>query len=303
MFELILKKVSDIKEYTDKHIKIPFIYILFLISIFLFFNTKFIDIINASEWVPSNIKDFLLSFVNLVYSQYDILIFLLLCIIIIVDILEKTNILQKILPKKVELINGTTVSWDVISAIKKLCSIGFQISTSGWIIYFFINVIFNEHNYVRNFFALENNISVDISYISKKNSEDMIGFFILNIIILLYHISKSLFEIKITSNIYYIKKDRIDMYHIINSFNYENTLKEKFQIILIKEKYAKKPKFLLAKSQITRFTYDENNNNLKDVNCSYKIIDSSENLSDIIYQFDALKEQSTTNDKRIVHSS
>ena len=48
MMSALIENIKQIKNCTDKHIKIPFPYILFIVDVFLLRNTSYIDLLPFS---------------------------------------------------------------------------------------------------------------------------------------------------------------------------------------------------------------------------------------------------------------
>lgn len=298
MLDSIIKNIKDIKKYTDERMKIPFMYIIFSITLFLFFNTDFIEMIDISSWFPNSIEKIILTFVNLLYSKYLIIIAILLIILIVIMFITEKDVFRKLLPKDISYTDSTTDSWNEYAAIRRVSSIIIDIYTNIWIIYFTINVLFNKYNYSKNFFLAANNPLIKNNYISENTLLIMNILLFLNIAVLIIFIIRSLFRINTQSNQFGIYEDDFYAYYQINDFIHKTSSGSKYKTIILKDKYAKTSSYYLVTAQINRSTYNENNFKLEKYihNPRYKIIDKSDSLNDIIYHFNTLKNSEPMSD-------
>jgi len=291
----LIENIKQIKNYTDKHIKIPFPYILFIVDVFLLYNTRYIDLIGMANWLPNNIKNILLGVTNELYGKVFLIMSVLLIAVLILSLLASyTSVFRYILPKDVEYIDDTTVSWNEYSAIRKVSGIIIRLGTTWWIYYFSINIFLNQHFHVETFFISKDvgeqldNILVNSSYISAKNLEFMNTLYYLNIVITIVWIVKALFEIRIPSDKYSIKFKDLSHYIEINSFK---STRNNNQIKILKTKYSKKEKYLIIEGDFESGSpfSNKNSDNIPMHKRAYKILNLSENLSDIIYHFESLQ--------------
>ena len=93
--------------------------------------------------------------------------------------------------------------------------------------------------------------------------------FFVNTAIAIVYVSKFIFEIRVSTNIYSIPHKNLDMYIEIVSFEKNGT-----NTMILKPKYNKKVQYLLVRGDSRK---------------SSEIINSSDNLSEIIYHFEYLK--------------
>lgn len=219
-----IEQMKQIKEYTDKHIKIPFAYILFMVDIFLLYNTKYIDLIDVESWLPYNIKKILLDLANGLYRKVFVILIALTVLVFILSLLTSyTSIFRYILPKDVKYTDDTADSWNEYSAIEKICGIIIKLGTTWWIYYFLINIFLNQYSYAENFFISQdvgeqlNNKLVSSSYISSENLGFMNILYYVNVVITIVWIVKALFEIRIPTDKYSIKFEDLHHYIEINS--------------------------------------------------------------------------------------
>ncbi|MCY1714629.1 hypothetical protein [Caproiciproducens galactitolivorans] len=298
MFGNTIQQVKEIKKYTDDRIRIPFAYIIFLVAVFIFLNPKYITLIGASNWVPSNIREIALTFASSLYSQIIIILLILGSIWLALTMLSRVSVFRKILPKDVDYTNNTTVSWNEYSAIAKISHAIKQLVTTWWIYCFSLNVLFGRYCYT-NFFDTNNGLN-NLGDILNSNLKIMNCLFYLNILCAVYYILKALFEIRKPTRKVYLKYDDLSFYHFINSFEKANSLKEVYKTIILKEKYSDKQKYLLIHVQLSRYGLvkdkftDELISQIEPIpeyQRTYEIMDSSENLSDIVYNFESLKDK------------
>lgn len=296
----IINHIKDVKKYSEGRLNIPFNYVVFLFTLLLVWQPDYIELIGAPRWVPASIKIILLDLANSIYSNY-FLIFITSVgvLIILILLLDNTNIINKILPKDINLIDNTTISWNQYSAINRLIYIIKVLSTTWWIYYFFINTIFNENNYVNNFFGFTrlNNELIVSGYMSVCELTIMNVLLWINVLTTVYFVTRSLFEIKIPTKEYYIKSDNINYYIQLNSFQQKNSIGDKIEILILKAKYRKEPRYLLISVKIAQLKENLNDiqtemSSISIPNRIYKVIDSSDNLDDITYHFESLKKKS-----------
>lgn len=304
----IIDSIKETKKLSEGIINISFHYVIFLITLFLVWQPNYVKLIAASSWVPENIEMFLLGIVNLIY-QNIIPIYLTLAIILVILLLitKLTNIFDKILPEDMSYSNHMKISWNQYSAMNKIIRLIINLATVFWIYYFLINVFFNPNNYVENLFRndskLAENELITTGYMTNIDLELMTLFLWLNIIITVYLVVRSLFEIKVPISNNIIKTENIKFYIELNSFQQKNRNDEENEIIILKDKYHNKPYFYLVNVQLTRQEPVEVNDTIKKVNRVlpyhkriYKVINYSRDLNEIIYHFNYL----TNNTSKVI---
>lgn len=298
----LIENIKEAKKLSEGAIKIPIHYLIFIFTLLLVWQPDYVNLIAASSWVPENIKKILLNIVNLIYHNIVPIILVLVIIFIVLSILTFfTNIFDKIFPKDVTYTDNTQVSWNEYSAMNKIIRFFVNIMTVFWIYYFLINILFNPNNYVENFFKhesdlLENEL-ITTGYMTNNDLELMKLLFWLNVIIAVFLVVRSLFEIRIPIDKYFIESDNIKFYIRLNSFQQKKSDGEESEVVILKDKYNNKPYFYLVNVQLSRqemsVINDENkmlNRTLPYNKRTYKVINYSRNLDEIIYHFDFLKD-------------
>ena len=312
MIKSLIDQINEVKKLTADRMNIPLTYILFLLVCFLMWKPEYVSMINIFSWLPTNIGKIILTTSYLVYTNLiPILITLLILLFIIILITGYTPIFQKILPNEVEYTNDTTVCWNEYSAIRRLLSIIKNLASTFFVYYLSINVLANPYNFVENFFIdgffqgdffQSQNTLIESSYLSKYTLVLMNLFFWLNIIYTIYLIIKALFEIKIPTDKYSLSSNDLILFTKINSFSEKNSSGEQFETIIFKQNYRKKPIFFLARVKLTNQEFKKNlysddyswvTDEIPPAKRSYHILDKSENLADIVYFFESLKDDSS----------
>jgi len=295
----LITNLKKTKELSENVINIPFHYIVFFFALFLMWQPQYVKLIDATSWVPENIKNIMLNVVNLVYFNIIPIFGTLVIILVVLSLLaNSTNIFDKILPKDVDFNNNTTISWNQFSAINRVIGFSVNLATVFWIYYFLINILFNRYNYVENFLINDSNLFenelITTGYMTSSNLEIMNLLFWLNIMVSVFLVVRSLFEIKIPTRKYYI--DNISFYIQINSFHQKNGNGNKFQILIVKDKYQNKPYFYLVSVVVVMQKREFIDSDIRTTNVTvplhqrvYKVLNYSRNLDEIIYHFDSLK--------------
>lgn len=264
--------------------------------------------LDAESWIPQTLQDIMLTLFNEVYSQIIKIISVLIILgIVLICISKHTNFFEKRLPSPVEFTDNTTLKWNQYSAINRIGKVIFNIVSIYWIYYFSINVILNKNEFALNFFNVKEplkNELIIVNYITEKNLLIMNGVFWLNVLITIYFVITALFQIRISNKVYYIKseeiaEDRGNKYIKLNTFVTKDN-KGCTEIAILKQKNMKTPVFYLVSGQFA--SIGQMNKSLRtksgralDNNISYKVINSSENLDEIIYHFE-FKKDSYQND-------
>lgn len=295
----VFSGVHNTIKWSEKNTNVPIHYILFLIILFFVWKPKYIIILGAENWLPIPLQRFMLSFVNEVYSNIFVIITVLVIFSIILFVLsEYTPILDKLLPDKERITDNEMLSWNQVSAINKIIKIIKDLLSTYWIYYFLINIILNKHNYVVNFFkydTLSQNSLITENYITEFNFIFMNGIFWINVLVAIYFVVNALFQIKIPFYTSDIKGIEIDRYYgrkyiMLNKFVTKGDERSK-EIAILKGRHEETPIFYLV---IQRLQSDvSTTRNLKinsNIDVTYKVINSSVNLDEIIYHFEFLKE-------------
>lgn len=310
MIKSVIEQVKEAKKLAEETVNIPLTYVLFLVSCFLMWKPEYIELINVSKWVPNNIEKIILGILNLVYSHFiSISVSIYLCLLLVMFLSEKTRFFNKILPKDVEYTNNTTVIWSEYNAIKRLILIFIRMITQFWVYYFMINILFNPYKFSENFFIIKenfqyNNELVINNYLTEDTLAMMNILFIVNALCAVYFVLRALFEIRTTTNDFYLKSEDMNHFIKINSFIEIANTKEMYETSILKNRFRKKSEYLLVNVQLSErklesFGYKREQewviNEIPYGKRVFEIINSADNLSDIIYHFEALKENTSSN--------
>lgn len=256
-------------EYGKKKIFMPIEYWVFLITIVRFYWRGDLNSVKLNYFLSEDINRMIIQVFDFLYSNSVIEIVVSVCSIVavIIFMIFSSTSAYKLLPAEVRYSNGKTVSWNYISASKRLLYALKWYSTKLWIWYFFFNVFFNGNYFINNF-------------ITKPNKYPFFNiFFIVNIILLLWYIVSSIFKIN-TGSFFseYIKKDQAhDMFVPID----ETRDSDSNKIMIWKPKSNLKDQYLLVRE-------------LNDG--SFMVIDTAIDLDEIKMHFDSLSEgRLTTN--------
>lgn len=210
------------------------------------FNPFLVSIIKIENWFPKEIEAILTFFFNKIYSNIIpilFIIFLVGCIIIL--IYEKTPIFN-ILPEPTDYSDGKTLSWNPYSASRRLSGFCGQLVTSIWIYFFLFQVLFNKANFISNF---QKNISYTKLIIPNILTNEKLAIstflFYLNLLILVWHILRSLFILEYPTKKISIESNHIRNYIKLNFFFEKNYNGEKFETMLLKREFSKKTFFIL----------------------------------------------------------
>lgn len=284
---------------------IPLTYLVFLVSCFLIWKPEYISLLNISSWVPENIKEIIFGISNLVYSNIILIMIVLIICMIGVSLLAKyTNIFEKILPKDVEYTNDTVVMWNEYSAIRRILSIITNLIMPLFVYYFTLNVLFNPYNFIENFFKkstfqVENEL-INGGYLTENTLSILNIFFGINVFYTVFLVLRALFEIRVSTNKSFLEANNLKLYIKVNSFSEKNELDEEFETIILKSKYGKRVEFLLVNVQLYKRYYKPIRygkecqwivDKVPPGEKFFNILDRGENLPDIVYHFDILKEK------------
>ncbi|MBM7643339.1 hypothetical protein [Streptococcus loxodontisalivarius] len=298
--ENIISSWSKLKKITEEYTKLPIIYILFVFLNLLVYLDKGTEISRflTTNLVLKKLIGLLLEILSIVYDNILVIYTVLFIVILVILLLfEKTPIFNS-LPEDIEYISGYIESWNPVSAAKRLFSLIVNLSTNLFVVYIFTIFIIKPDK-----FFIENNFVV----IKEITEETVINFlWYLNYIFLIYMVLRSLFVIKYKGDNSYLKLDSF-RYNEISSFNVSNEW-ETNCIMIVKDTYNFKQYYLLE-GQTHRQVWKERSISHFGVSKeqefywqkeaipiskrSYKILDKSENLSDIVYYYKELKKRRT----------
>ncbi|MBC1899090.1 hypothetical protein HCA68_15585 [Listeria booriae] len=308
MIKGAIEQVKEIKKITADMINIPLTYLLFLGACFLLWKPRYIELINVSGWMPNNIEEIILGIFNIVYGNIaTILTILFICLLLLTLLDRYTPIFSFFHYFKVEYANNTTVVWNQYSAMRRLLAIIVSLITQFWIYYFTINVLFNPYDFAGNFFLNETppgeNSLILSKYLSGSALATMNLLYVLNMLCAIYFIFRAIFEIKFTTNKSFLKSDDLSLYIKINNFYVTNSTNERLEMMILKREYRKKQEYLLVRAQLSQVSYRYNNYNensqriieeIPNGKRSYEVLDRTDNLSDIVYYYEALKEKNNS---------
>lgn len=296
----MLDEIKKLKNLANNTVNIPLHYMLFMVSVFLMWQTKYIELINMSHWVPRNIKGILVGLSKLVYSNLFTIAYVIVGISLLIYLLAQcTAFFQKVLPDDIRYSNSIII-WNEYSAIRRMFKMILDLGTEYFTYYFAINVLFNVHHFVDNFFSLDYTVNNDLiksGYLSEKTLTMIQMLFCINIICLIYYLVRALFVVRTEQTEQNIYGKEISSYIRINSSTKKNSLEEEFETVILKKKYVQPPLFLLATVKISESVYEENRvddkeyrriNEVTKLHRNYEILNKSNDISEIIYQFDNL---------------
>lgn len=243
---------NEIKKYIDKHIKIPIIFIVFIIDILLIHFE--ISISRYFEWFPNEIKELMLSVGNLIYSNFILIATSIIIVSSIIFVLGAKFGIPK--ANEMEYDDGQIEVTNFISAYKRLLNILLLICTHIWILYTTLRLI------------LEKDTGYFIEISMDKITIDHI-LYIWNIFVLIYIIFIKLYTIKIPNIHKKIEIFDLDIRYIALNKKVLGNL----DYLIIKDKNLEERKyFLVSKEHNTRSKY-------------FKIINESQSMEEIDYHF------------------
>lgn len=294
----IWQTYKELQNLIKEKIKFPFIYTIFLIDGFMLWKPKYVSLIHANKWIPDNIQRIFLTFFNYIYSHFLWLFISLFIIILIIYIIFSKTSFFDFLPEDVETTDGKTLMWNPVSAISRLINIFFLLVREYWIYWLTLNVFLNPHQFTTNFLNedITANPLITSSYLTKSTLTITYVLFIVNMLITIVLILRSLFEIRVPTDRYFVLNNKLDMYMEIASFEKE-VHGVYTKTMILKPKYEKKALYLLVNGDSDRYknTLVLDKTEIPYTKKSSKIINSSTNLSEIIYQFEELKSKQHKN--------
>ncbi|WP_270317669.1 hypothetical protein [Streptococcus salivarius] len=298
----IIDNWSKLKEITEETIKVPFTYMMFFLLNVLIYSSKgqqISEVITLSN-VIRQIITLLTELLSIIFNNYiAILLIVTLIALLILVLFKKTNIFNK-LPEDIEYTDGTVVSWNPLSAVNRLFSLIFSLSTDYFIFYCCLIFIINPNFYI-----------VDDYFIFLKNQENSNILNILwsvNCLILFRLILQAFFVIKYTDKKRYLKYSL--RYNTISSFSISSE-RNTVLYMIVRNSSDFSNYYLLQvethKQQLKETIGGLSNNNgairrewikeeIPKFKRQYHILDKSENLSDIIYYYDELKKKYSNNE-------
>ena len=298
MMENVVDSWSKLKKVTEEYTRIPINYILFIVLNLLIYLDKdqLLSDLVISNSVLKNIFILLLEILSIFYDRIlTIYIFVIIVMVLILFLFEKTPVFN-LLPKDIEYVNGYTESWNPVSAVNRLFNLLIKLSTSWYVVYVFILFIIKPGN-----FSIENNYVL----IRKVSEESLINFlWNINYLVLCLIVVRSLFVIKYKDIESHLKFSNL-RYNVVSEFDSSND-DETIKYLIVKDTYNFKQYYLLKcethkrelkkikdlsfnGQEVTRTYWEKGVIPISKRN--YKILDKSENLSDLIYYYEELKKQ------------
>ena len=296
--ENVVDSWSKLKKVTEEYTRIPINYILFIVLNLLIYLDKdqLLSDLVISNSVLKNIFILLLEILSIFYDRIlTIYIFVIIVMVLILFLFEKTPVFN-LLPKDIEYVNGYTESWNPVSAVNRLFNLLIKLSTSWYVVYVFILFIIKPGN-----FSIENNYVL----IRKVSEESLINFlWNINYLVLCLIVVRSLFVIKYKDIESHLKFSNL-RYNVVSEFDSSND-DETIKYLIVKDTYNFKQYYLLKcethkrelkkikdlsfnGQEVTRTYWEKGVIPISKRN--YKILDKSENLSDLIYYYEELKKQ------------
>lgn len=296
--ENVVDSWSKLKKVTEEYTRIPINYILFIVLNLLIYLDKdqLLSDLVISNSVLKNIFILLLEILSIFYDRIlTIYIFVIIVMVLILFLFEKTPVFN-LLPKDIEYVNGYTESWNPVSAVNRLFNLLIKLSTSWYVVYVFILFIIKPGN-----FSIENNYVL----IRKVSEESLINFlWNINYLALCLIVVRSLFVIKYKDIESHLKFSNL-RYNVVSEFDSSND-DETIKYLIVKDTYNFKQYYLLKcethkrelkkikdlsfnGQEVTRTYWEKGVIPISKRN--YKILDKSENLSDLIYYYEELKKQ------------
>lgn len=268
-----------------KAFSIPFSYAVFAIACVRFFFFNNLNLVSVNKFVPVSIQKMILQVFDFLYSQNTFwwICWILVGVITLLCLLTYTPTYNYV-PDDIKYTNGTTVSWNYISAIKRTIRRLWNYLTIYWLWYFIISVFFNQNGFIRDFWSTNAN-------------GIMISLFFMNLIILFCQIVRAMFIIKLESSLVdesYIKMDNLNDYTCLAL-----TKQKDLSVAIFKTKSLKKPEYLLVSKQgiILSMIPDgdsPNGQRFEKNNPVIQIHNVSDNLEDIKLQFDSIRKGDMT---------
>lgn len=250
----LMTHYKKFKKDIEDRFSIPLHYmILGILLIMRFLN---IPVDKLTSFLDEEFKFKILYAFSIAYNHIFLCVLIVfLFIFIIIIIFDKLN-MNRFVPPDKEYVDGIKGSLNYVSAIKRLINILFLIFTKYWIYYFFALVLINNGKFI---------------YLSEKSIYLNNIIMIINVLLLLLYIIRSVFVLKMPVDdlLFQINQHELEEYYII--------LNEKKGYVIVKPEYRKMTNYYLLK-------IDDRYNDSK----FYKVINKSKSLDEIIYNFDYL---------------
>lgn len=294
-----MKLLIEVYKNMLKRKNIPIHYIVFLIAIFLIWKQEYITKLDTRTWMPKPIQDIMYSLLNELYLNIVWLIVVLITLYSVTLVLIKyTPVFNRLTSKKIELTDNTVLTMNPYSFVSRLMKLVIHLLTTFWIYYFLINVIINKNNFIDNFFNIKEPLQNELIISGNTTETNLILMnilFYLNLIMLLFWIYISLFQLKTPKKTLFIETKKIGMSSSCNKYVKLNMFKkedgEVTEIAILKDRHSEIPVFYLVKLNTENEKPRTKGENVvpRNIDKNYEVINSSDNLNEIIYHYKSLK--------------
>lgn len=284
---------SKLKKIAEETIRIPVIYTIFIFLNILIYLDKgsTVSAIVTSNSLLTKFLSICLDSLFLVYNHF-LLIFIvtIFAVFLIFILFEKTSVFEH-LPKDIKYVDGTVESWNPVNAIRGLLTLIFSLSTHYFICFSILLFVLKPTYF-----------SIKAHYIILGNEQRTLinTLWYLNYAVLFRSIIRALFVIRYKDEERRLKFSNT-RYNLITEFTVSNR-NQTAQYMIVKDTYDFKNYYLLKSLTHKRvfksskslgltgsegFVIEE----IPPLKRKYQILDKTENLSDILYYYDELKEK------------
>lgn len=276
--------MKNLQDEFKKLFPIPFSYAIFLIACIKFLFSRKLYLVNLNYFFSNNIQKMILQIFDFIYSHNVFYWFSVVLIVtsIFLYVLSYTNVYNYV-PEDAESMDGKTISWNYVSAVKRPLYKLWDYFTIHWVWFFIFNVLFDDNNFINDFWTykyLSENINIAI-------------LFFLNVIVLCYHVISALFKIEIDTWLIKVNIDSNELrrYICLDAVKMKDGL-----VAILRTKDLKKTEYLLVtKSSVTYSRVPDEDSillgGLKKNKTSINIESVSYNLEDIKIQFESIKNE------------
>ncbi|MEJ6348462.1 hypothetical protein R4Y45_04370 [Holzapfeliella sp. He02] len=247
-----------------KKVKLPVTYILFLVICFMMYYPEHSFSSVDSNTSTLKLINLLFAIFSIVYGNLWITLGTMITAEIAIYLLFRFDFFNReIFQNKSYTGDGLIEEWNAVSAKNRIGNIISKICLQYYVYYLLLYGLKN------NFYSLRD----------KVLSDYIIQFlFLINIVYFMYLIIKILFIIRIPSSQSYSSTYAFESEYLIINKNSDSS------VLLCKSKFTNL--YVLVDKEVKVHTPD---NGPINQSSTYKIIDSSNNLSDIVYHFDCKK--------------
>lgn len=294
----ILNSWSNLKKIAEEKARIPIAYVIFVLLNVLIYSKKGMIISNivTSNHTVKTVLELFFDLLSIIYNNIYIVFAVTISIFLLILFLFEKTAIFNILPDDTEYVNGMVESWNPVSAANRLFNLILNLSTRYFIYYIVLIFIINSE-----YISLKNNLVI----LGDPQKDYLLNIlWSINYFILLYHIIRAAFVIKYKDDKRSLKLSNF-RYNEISKFNVSSKY-ETIQYIIVKDTYDLKQYYLLEgrthKQELKEFNSFSSKNKRENHTYwikeeipltarSYQILDKSENLSDLVYYYNELKEK------------